>query len=62
MFVITEWSSLTPAELGEIVAADDPGEAFVALQPRVAFMINGLGWPATERLTARLGEPVRWRV
>ena len=25
-------------------------------------MVNGLGWPATERLTYRLGEPVRWRV
>ena len=25
-------------------------------------MLNGLGWPATERLTYRLGEPVRWRV
>ena len=25
-------------------------------------MINGLSWPSTERLTYRLGEPVRWRV
>ena len=25
-------------------------------------MINGLSWPSTERLTYRLGDPVRWRV
>ena len=25
-------------------------------------MINGLSWPSTERLTYRVGEPVRWRV
>ena len=62
VLVITEWSSLTPAQLGQIFTADDVGEAFIALQPGVAFMVNGLGWPATERLTYRLGERVRWRV
>ena len=62
LLVITEWSSLTPARLGQIFAADDVGEAFIAAQPSVAFMVNGLGWPATERLTYRRGEPVRWRV
>jgi FtsP/CotA-like multicopper oxidase with cupredoxin domain len=62
VFVITEWSSLTPADLGRIFAADDIGEAFIALQPHVAFMLNGLGWPATERLMYRRGEPVHWRV
>ena len=30
--------------------------------PRMAFLVNGLSWPATERLTYRLGEKVRWRV
>jgi FtsP/CotA-like multicopper oxidase with cupredoxin domain len=62
VLVITEWSNLTAADLGRIVSADDVGEAFVARQPSVAFMVNGLGWPATERLTYRLGERVRWRV
>ena len=28
----------------------------------VTFVINGLSWPATERLTYRRGEAVRWRV
>ena len=49
-------------DLRQIFSADDIGEAFIARQPSVAFMLNGLGWPATERLTYRLGEPVRWRV
>jgi manganese oxidase len=62
VLVITEWSSLTAADLGQIFSADDVGEAFVARQPSVAFMVNGLGWPATERLSYRLGERVRWRV
>jgi FtsP/CotA-like multicopper oxidase with cupredoxin domain len=62
VLVITEWSSLTAAQLGRIFSADDVGEAFVALQPNVAFMVNGLGWPATERMHYRLGERVRWRV
>lgn len=62
VLVITEWSSLSAAELGAIFAADDVGAAFVARQPGVAFMVNGLGWPATERFTYRLGERVRWRV
>ncbi|MGE0362482.1 MAG: multicopper oxidase domain-containing protein [Vicinamibacterales bacterium] len=62
VLVITEWSSLKAADLQRVLAADDIGEAFVALQPGVAFMVNGLGWPATERLTYRLGDRVRWRV
>ena len=33
-----------------------------ALNPRLTFLINGLSWPATERLTYRVGERVRWRV
>ena len=33
-----------------------------ALDPRITFLVNGLSWPATERLTYRLGEKVRWRV
>ena len=62
IFVITEWSDLTPAQLGEIMTADDASARFVALHPKVAMMINGLSWPSTERLTARVGDPVRWRV
>ena len=62
VFVITEWSNLSPEQLGQVVRADDPGEAFVKLQPRIAFMINGRSWPATERLTYERGDTVRWRV
>jgi FtsP/CotA-like multicopper oxidase with cupredoxin domain len=62
VFVITEWSDLTAAQLREIVAADDATARFVAARPRIAFMINGRAWPATERLAYTVGEPVRWRV
>jgi FtsP/CotA-like multicopper oxidase with cupredoxin domain len=62
VLVITEWSSLTPQQLGQIMAADNPTAAFLASKPAVTFTINGLAWPATERLTYRRGEPVRWRV
>ncbi|MGH8612260.1 MAG: multicopper oxidase domain-containing protein [Gammaproteobacteria bacterium] len=62
VMVITEWTSLTPQQLGEIMGADDPTGTFLALRPRFAFVINGLSWPATERLTYRLGDTVRWRV
>jgi FtsP/CotA-like multicopper oxidase with cupredoxin domain len=62
VMVITEWTSLTPPQLRQIIAADDPGETFVALHPRFVMTINGRSWPATERLTYRLGESVRWRV
>lgn len=37
-------------------------EAFLAQQPKLTFVINGLSWPATERLVYRRGEQVRWRV
>ena len=62
VLVITEWVSLTPSQLGEVIRADDPGKVFVALNPRLTFVINGLSWPATERLTYRVGETARWRV
>jgi FtsP/CotA-like multicopper oxidase with cupredoxin domain len=62
IFVITEWSDLAPAQLREIMAADDATARFVAARPRIAFMINGLAWPATERLSYLAGERVRWRV
>ena len=62
VLVITEWNSLAPEQLMKIFTADDSGEAFVKSQPRFAFMINGLSWPATERLTYHLGDTVRWRV
>jgi FtsP/CotA-like multicopper oxidase with cupredoxin domain len=62
ILVITEWASLTRAQLGQVLGADDPTEVFMSLEPRLVFTINGLSWPATERLTYRLGEPVHWRV
>jgi manganese oxidase len=62
IFVITEWSDLTPAQLREIMASDDASARFLAANPKVTFMINGLSWPSTERLTYRLGDAVRWRV
>jgi len=60
--VITEWTNLSPQQLGQIVTADVPTEAFVGLEPRLTFVINGLSWPATERFTYELGQRVRWRV
>ena len=33
VFVITEWSSLTPAQLGAVFMADDPGEGIRRAQP-----------------------------
>jgi FtsP/CotA-like multicopper oxidase with cupredoxin domain len=62
VLVITDWTDLTIEQLKTIASADDPGVLFNRLRPRVAFLINGLSWPATERLTYRLGEKVRWRV
>jgi FtsP/CotA-like multicopper oxidase with cupredoxin domain len=62
IFVITEWSDLKPAQLREIMASDDSTARFLAANPKVAFMINGLSWPSTERLAYRVGDPVRWRV
>ena len=62
VLVITDWTDLTIEQLKTIASADDPGVVFNQLRPRVAFLVNGLSWPATERLTYRLGEKVRWRV
>jgi manganese oxidase len=62
VMVITEWSNLTEAQLREVFNADVPDRVFVSFNPKGAFMINGLSWPATERLAYRLGEKVRWRV
>ena len=62
VLVITEWTSLSPVQLGEIMRADDPGAVFAKMQPRLTFVMNGLAWPATERLTYQLGEKVKWRV
>jgi hypothetical protein len=60
--VITEWTSLTPPQLREIMMADTPTEVFVGFKPRLTFVVNGLSWPATERFAYDLGTPVRWRV
>jgi len=62
VLVITEWSNLTRDQLLTIIGADDPTAAFVAQKPRIMFVINGLSWPATQRMTYRRGEPVHWRV
>jgi FtsP/CotA-like multicopper oxidase with cupredoxin domain len=62
ILVITEWTNLTASQLGRIVTADVPAEAFVAVKPRLTFVINGLSWPATERFAYEVGERVRWRV
>jgi FtsP/CotA-like multicopper oxidase with cupredoxin domain len=62
ILVITEWTDLTLPQLRKILAADVASEAFVTLRPRVTFVINGLSWPATERLSYEVGERVRWRV
>jgi FtsP/CotA-like multicopper oxidase with cupredoxin domain len=62
IFVITDWTSLTLDQLRDIARADDPGKVFNAIDPQFTFPINGLLWPATERLTYRVNDRVRWRV
>jgi manganese oxidase len=62
IFVITEWTSLSRDQLRVVADADDPGATFLRMNPKFTSLINGLSWPATERLTYHLGEPVRWRV
>jgi manganese oxidase len=62
IFVITDWTSLTLDQLKQVASATDPGVAFLALNPRFTFLMNGLSWPHTERLTYRRAEKVRWRV
>ena len=62
VMVLTEWSNLTPEQLRQVITADVPDRVFVSMRPGIGFMINGLSWPATERLTYRLRETVHWRV
>ena len=62
VLVITEWTSLTRAQLSEVASKPDPGAAFLRLRPKTLFAINGRAWPHTERLTYDLGERVHWRV
>ena len=62
ILVVTEWTSLTPPQLRQILASDDASKAFLEAKPRYVFTINGLSWPATERLTYTVGDKVRWRV
>jgi FtsP/CotA-like multicopper oxidase with cupredoxin domain len=62
VLVITEWTSLTRAQLAEVVSQPDPGAAFLRLTPKTLFAVNGRSWPHTERLTYDLGEQVHWRV
>jgi FtsP/CotA-like multicopper oxidase with cupredoxin domain len=62
VLVITEWTSLSRQQFMDITGANDPGVAFRAVDPRFTFLINGLSWPATERLTYPIDEDVHWRV
>ena len=62
IFVVTDWTNLTLEQLRHVASADDPGAAFLSLNPRFTFLMNGLSWPHTERLTYQLSEHVRWRV
>jgi FtsP/CotA-like multicopper oxidase with cupredoxin domain len=62
IFVVTDWTSVTREQLKRIAAEADPGRAFLSLNPKVMFLVNGLAWPHTERLTYNLAERVRWRV
>ena len=62
VLVITEWTSLSRSQLRELAAAADVGALFRQMNPRFTFLINGLAWPAAERLTYRLGDDIRWRV
>jgi manganese oxidase len=62
VIVLTEWTSLTRPQLKDITSATDIGAAFRALDPQSTFLVNGLSWPATERLTYNLGERIHWRV
>ena len=62
IFVITDWTALTLGQLKQIARATDPGVAFLALNPKFTFLMNGLSWPHSERLTYHLSEKVRWRV
>ena len=62
VLLITEWTSLTRQQFLDVVGADDPQAIFRAVDPRFTFLINGLSWPATERLAYRIDEDVHWRV
>ena len=62
ILVITEWTSLTRAQLRELASQDDPAAAFLKLRPDAGFAINGTSWPHTERLRYALSDTVRWRV
>jgi FtsP/CotA-like multicopper oxidase with cupredoxin domain len=62
VFVITEWTSLSTAQLQQVAAAADPGAEFLGLRPDVFFAMNGRIWPHTERLRYQRSESVRWRV
>ncbi len=57
VFVITRWRKfvLNPA-------ATTPGEPGFPAGQRVIGTINGLSWPYTERLSARQGDTLRWRI
>ena len=62
VFVITDWTSLTRKEHADLMLQDDPGATFLKMKPEVRTLINGNGWPHTERLTYALGAPVHWRI
>lgn len=62
VFVITDWTSLTREQHADLMRQDDPGETFLKMKPSVRTLINGRGWPHTERLTYTLSTTVHWRI
>jgi FtsP/CotA-like multicopper oxidase with cupredoxin domain len=62
IFIVTDWTNLTMEQLEKLTSATDIGKAFMQLNPKFTFLMNGLSWPHTERLTYHLGETVRWRI
>src|SRR5262245_19089792 len=53
IIVITDWTSLTKQQLRDLAQLEDPGSAFLAMKPQFTALMNGLSWPATERLIYR---------
>jgi FtsP/CotA-like multicopper oxidase with cupredoxin domain len=61
IFVITIWTDLTREFLQKAMAADDPFTAALMQMKKGTTLMNGMGWPDTERFTFHVGDAVRWR-
>ncbi len=55
VLVITEWDSLTLAQLADLAAHPDPSARFLELRPFVLFTVNGLAPHGTPDLRRRRG-------